>query len=146
MTPEEFLEAKGIDPTTVVAYHFPENPPSEHKEDVDIDLTELLKEYASLNSGMTREQHLLQKLSEECAEVSQRCSKAIIFGKDEIQPGQDLNNNERLVNELEDLLGVARMLRGENVIGVPDERNIAAKASRVEHYMLLSKERGQTQQ
>lgn len=145
MSPEKFLESKGIDVTTVVAYHFPKELPSKHKDEVDIDLAELLKEYAALKTGLSREQHLLLKLSEECAEVSQRCAKSIIFGSDEIQPGQKLNNVERLVNELEDLLGVARMLREEKMISAPDEKNINNKSHRVEHFMELSKQRGKTQ-
>jgi hypothetical protein len=45
---------------------------------------------------MTREQHLLTILAEECGEVVQRASKAIRFGLDESQPGQLDDNKKRL--------------------------------------------------
>lgn len=86
---------------------------------------------------MTREQHLLTVLAEECAEVAQRAAKAARFGMDEVQPGQDLNNKQRIEQELGDLLGVADMLWLR-----PDEKARAAKPGRVERYMNLSRERG----
>lgn len=59
---------------------------------------------------MTREEHLLTILAEECSEVAQRCSKALRFGLDEVQPGQTLNNCERINQELSDLMTVVHML------------------------------------
>lgn len=86
---------------------------------------------------MTREQHLLTILAEECAEVVQRATKAIRFGLDESQPGQR-DNRKRLENELGDLLGMVDML------GLtPSAERRAAKPERVEHYMKLSREQGQ---
>jgi len=52
--------------------------------------------------GYPRE--LLTILVEECAEVQQRATKAMRFGIDERQPGQDLTNSERLAAEIGDLL------------------------------------------
>jgi hypothetical protein len=71
---------------------------------------------------MTREQHLLTILAEECGEVVQRASKAIRFGLDESQPGQLMI----------DMLGLT-----------PDAERRAAKPERVEHYMERSRDRGQ---
>lgn len=45
---------------------------------------------------MKRHEHLLSILAEECCEVGQRVSKALRFGLDEVQPGQDLSNAERI--------------------------------------------------
>ncbi len=59
---------------------------------------------------MNQVEHLLSCLSEECAEVSQRVSKALRFGLFEVQPGQDLTNSERIVLEFTDLLAVVEML------------------------------------
>jgi hypothetical protein len=46
---------------------------------------------------------LLEILIEECAEVQQRATKMLRFGVEEIQPGQFLNNRDRLSLELGDL-------------------------------------------
>jgi hypothetical protein len=62
---------------------------------------------------INREQFLLLKLAEECAEVAQRASKSIRFGHDEVQDGQPLTNAERLRNELADLLTTMCMIGEE---------------------------------
>jgi NTP pyrophosphatase (non-canonical NTP hydrolase) len=59
---------------------------------------------------MTKQQFLLLKLSEECAEVAQRCSKQIQFGPLEIQTGHSLTNAERLKQELLDLFSIWKIL------------------------------------
>ncbi len=86
---------------------------------------------------MTREQYILNCLAEECAEVAQRASKAIRFGMDEIQPGQEHDNKTRLEAELGDLMGVCDML---GIVPRLGERE--AKAARVERYMELSRSLG----
>ena len=45
---------------------------------------------------MNKDKFLLLKVMEECAEVSQRASKLIQFGWDEVEAGQELNNQQRL--------------------------------------------------
>ena len=84
---------------------------------------------------LTREQYLLGCLGEECAEVAQRASKAVRFGMNEVQPGQELNNRQRLEYELSDLISVCLML-GIKIAPNPE------KATKVEKYMKLSRERG----
>jgi len=49
------------------------------------------------------QQETLVILVEECAEIQQRAAKIIRFGAKEIQPGQELNNIERLSMEIGDL-------------------------------------------
>lgn len=85
---------------------------------------------------MTKDQHLLTILAEECAEVAQRAAKAIRFGLEEVQPGQLLSNRQRLEHELADLHTVAHMLSLN--VGVSLE-----KAEKVEHFMSYSRELGQ---
>jgi len=80
---------------------------------------------------MNRTEHLLFKLAEECAEVTQEASKAAIFGMDEVMPGQPLNNRERVMKELNDVFAIAEMLGLHHV----DRPAIEAKKSKVEHYM-----------
>lgn len=59
---------------------------------------------------MNLEQFLLICLIEECAEVAQRATKALRFGTKEVQPGQYLDNFQRLSDELNDLLTVMDLM------------------------------------
>ena len=90
---------------------------------------------------MTREQHILTCLAEECAEVAQRASKAIRFGMDEVQPGQEHDNKLRLEAELGDLMGACDML---GIVPRQVERDL--KPARVERYMRLSQSLGMLEQ
>lgn len=64
---------------------------------------------------MTFQEHLLACLIEECAEVQQRATKALRFGLYEVQPEQEVNNVDRLVAEVTDLLGVLDLLQDNGV-------------------------------
>jgi NTP pyrophosphatase (non-canonical NTP hydrolase) len=90
---------------------------------------------------MNRTEHLLTCLAEECAEVSQRVSKALRFGLHEVQPGQADNNAERIAAELVDLCAVAEILVGEGII--PD-RPVSSRAKRekIEKFMEISRAQG----
>lgn len=55
------------------------------------------------------EREVLTILIEECAEVQQRATKLLRFGRDEIQPGQELSNAERLSHELGDLKAIVQL-------------------------------------
>ena len=59
---------------------------------------------------MTLIQYLCLLISEECNEVGQRASKLSRFGHDEVQPGQTLDNFERLRGEKVDLMVVYHLL------------------------------------
>lgn len=83
---------------------------------------------------MTRTEHLLFILTEECAEVAQRASKAARFGMAEIEPEQDAPNHERITRELADLLAVAEMLG----IRWPGRGAIEGKKDRVEMFLRYS--------
>jgi hypothetical protein len=95
---------------------------------------------------MTRKEHLLTILSEECNEVGQRASKALRFSVQEIQPGQPLNNGDRVMEEFYDLVAVIEMLQDEEVL--PNwtsprlQAHITGKKERVEKFLLHSKENG----
>ena len=88
---------------------------------------------------MTREEHLLDILIEECAEVIQRTTKAKRFGLTEVQPEQSLSNLQRIVYELNDIAAVADMLTQGSWM---DERMIDAKRTKIEHFLEYSKECG----
>jgi len=50
-----------------------------------------------------RQREILTIVAEEAAEVIQRATKALRFGLDEVQPGQELSNAQRLAEEIGDL-------------------------------------------
>jgi hypothetical protein len=90
---------------------------------------------------MSREQLLLDILSEECAEVIQRASKAIRFGLEHTGPYNTADNRTLLEEELGDLMGMIDML------GLtPDPVKRAQKPAAVEKYKLISIARGRVEQ
>ena len=94
---------------------------------------------------MTRNEHLLTCLAEECAEVGQRVSKALRFGLQEVQPGQPLTNAERIVEELGDLMAVVQMLTNAGLLSMQDpdyDKKIAEKIRKVERFMRYAQEQG----
>ena len=93
-------------------------------------------------------QFLLIKVMEECAEVTQRASKAIQFGLTEIEPNQNLTNLERLNTEVKDLIIVLAELDTytQSVGGVdclPTEDEMDAKLKKIEKYLNYSKDIGE---
>lgn len=92
---------------------------------------------------MTRIEHLLWILSEECAEVAHRASKAARFGMDNIEEGQDLTNEQRIWVELNDLIAAAEMIADEyKLSSYSDERAIQRKKDKVEKFLKYSEEIG----
>lgn len=92
---------------------------------------------------MTRTENLLTILSEECVETAQRVSKAIRFTLEEIQPGQDLTNAQRIVYEFNDIVAAMEILQEEGVFEkVIDREAIEKKKLKIEKYMAYSKEVG----
>lgn len=90
---------------------------------------------------MTREEHLLVILLEECSEVTKEASKAIRFGMHEVMPGQPLTNRDRILRELQDLYAVVEMLGLQGV----DRAAIELKKAKVEKFMRYAKECGTLQ-
>lgn len=79
------------------------------------------------------ERELLTILIEECAEVRQRATKMLRFGRDEVQPGQDFTNADRLAKEIGDLvvmveLAVQAGLVRQGVIDARKARKLAKPA------------------
>lgn len=92
---------------------------------------------------MTRKEHLLTILAEECAETAKRTSKALRFSLAEVQPGQSFTNAERIVGEFNDIVAVMEMLKAEGHLKeVFDYQHIQAKKAQVEHFMSRSKANG----
>jgi NTP pyrophosphatase (non-canonical NTP hydrolase) len=64
------------------------------------------------------EREILTILIEECAEVQQRATKLLRFGRDEVQPGQPHNNRERLSGELGDLNAIVEMAANYGLVAL----------------------------
>jgi phosphoribosyl-ATP pyrophosphohydrolase len=92
---------------------------------------------------ITREQHLLIKLSEEAVEValelSKRIHKTMLFGLNEtnVKNPNGPNNREAIINELNDLYGIVEMLVDEGTLPKDwfSEEKIQARKEKVERYM-----------
>lgn len=92
---------------------------------------------------MTRTELLLLQLAEECAEVQQRIIKALRFGLQERQPGQDFTNTQRIEAEFADLLGVHELLcEGGQSLNWPHPQAINAKKAKVEKFLKYSRTQG----
>lgn len=59
---------------------------------------------------MTKQEHLLVCLSEECAEIQQAVSKALRFGLKDGYPGTERTNAGDISHELSDLMAIAELL------------------------------------
>lgn len=88
---------------------------------------------------MTRQDHLLVRAMEECNELAQRISKALVFGMEEVQPGQTLTNRERIYGEYYDLRAVLGMA-GIDAWDTSDRARQAeaAKVAKVEKFLAYS--------
>ena len=94
---------------------------------------------------MNRKEHLLTITAEECVETAQRISKALRFGMQEGEPGQDMTNAERIMEEYADIAAMFDMLVDEGVIVFDSEgfyKRVQYKKKNVEKYLLYSKQCG----
>lgn len=86
--------------------------------------------------------YLLILLIEECAEIIQRACKAIRFGMEEVQPGQELTNRRRLQDEVNDFYGVDQLLYEAGLSSGVEPGAVDAKKAKVRKYMLYSQNLG----
>ncbi len=94
---------------------------------------------------MNRKEHLLICLSEECAEVAQRVSKALRFGLEEVQPEQHETNADRIVEELADLWAVTTLLEREGAFKAHGDRFLdlaERKKAKLAQFMKYAEECG----
>ncbi len=89
---------------------------------------------------MTRTEHLLTILAEECSGVARRVGEALRFGLAETRPGQPLTNAERVSHEVRDLLAVYHLLTG--LVPVGGASAYADKQAEVEESLAFSAARG----
>lgn len=90
---------------------------------------------------MNNTQHALLKLSEECNEVAQICSKIMQFGFDSEYDGK--TNRERLTEELNDILGAVLNLTLETDFRFSEDVDAKwAKVDKMIRYREISKNLG----
>lgn len=90
---------------------------------------------------MNADQYHLGKIAEEAVEVAQRALKAQQFGLGEVQPGQDLDNLERLVDEFHDLFTTFQNFC--DLVGsdpIPDEIKKNIRLRKMDKFLQLSKD------
>jgi hypothetical protein len=95
---------------------------------------------------MTRAEHLLKILEEECCETAQRVSKAMRFGLTEVQPGQGLSNSVRILLEYYDAVAMVEMLQAEGFLPAPSAKQVeelkSGKKSKVDKFLTYSEKCG----
>lgn len=101
---------------------------------------------------MNRQEHLMVIAMEECAEVSQRISKALRFGMSQVQKAMDdspeknplqLTNRDRIIEEYRDLRAVLGMMDIDAWDNSKQARAAeSAKVAKVERYLKLSQTQG----
>lgn len=97
---------------------------------------------------MNKQEYLLTKLAEECAEVAQRCTKALTFGLHEKQPGQEHTNLFRMMDEIEDFLIITELMATSPEFQLQawergtDRISLEEKQAKVEKYMQYSRDLG----
>lgn len=96
--------------------------------------------------GMSNEQFMLLKLSEEAIEVSKECSKAIQFGMDEIYPAIGITNRDRIRAELQDLFAIIQIMNEDCGLDfVPSQEAVEIKRSKLQHYQQYSRDLGKVE-
>lgn len=96
---------------------------------------------------MNEEQFLLTLMAEEAVEIAQRATKAIRFGLDEVQSGQDLTNRQRLMLEIFDFLTILELTEADlGLLTDEDKSNFGKhayeKSIKINKYYEYSKELG----
>ena len=92
---------------------------------------------------MTRQEHLLIILAEECAEVAHRCSKALRFGLGDVAPGQPYANHELIRHELCHVAAVLGLLAESGAVSARyDVVTIMEKRAAIEKWLEHSKRQG----
>jgi hypothetical protein len=91
---------------------------------------------------MTRQEHLLTIVTEECNEVGKVCSKALRFGLDHKLEGKEFTNQELFIREFNDLAVAVEMAIGMPVTELLSNSLMSAKRAKVEKFLQYSKECG----
>jgi len=94
---------------------------------------------------MNEQEHLIDCLMEEAAEVIVEASKCLRFTLDQKYIESNFTNRERLQREIKDLFCVARLLHTEGILDtwIPSDADFARKRDKIKNkFMKLSREYG----
>ncbi len=97
---------------------------------------------------MTREEHLLVIIAEECVEIAKNATKALRFGLHNCGPGVPDTNARLMCMECADLQAVLEMLASSNCMfqltanSIDMKEAMAAKKAKVERMLGISAELG----
>jgi hypothetical protein len=97
---------------------------------------------------MTREEHLLTIIAEECVEIAKNATKSLRFGLHDCGPGVPDTNARLMCLECADLQAVLEMLASSNCMfqltanSIDMKEAMAAKKAKVERMLDISAERG----
>lgn len=92
---------------------------------------------------MNVDEYLLTKAMEECCEVAQAISKALIFGLDDKHPAKgNVPNRQLIAAEMDDLEGIKEMLRERKLIPPSSQARIGLKQAKVRRWMRYSRKVG----
>lgn len=83
---------------------------------------------------------LLIILAEECNEAAKRVSKALRFGLNEVQPGQDATNAERIGQELQDVAALVSVCVEAGILSVDLEESEARRKKLQKLYRFCQRE------
>lgn len=90
---------------------------------------------------MTKEEHLLVCLAEECAEIQKEVSKALRFGLENSHPKYPGTPRERIEYEMNDLLGVIEFLAENGLHFAQYPNRIEAKKLKLQKYIQYAEEK-----
>jgi hypothetical protein len=76
----------------------------------------MLNEQELQEQPLSLADYLLSHLAQECAEVVVRATKAQHFGLNEVEPGQEMTNRERLLYEVFDAMAMVEVLKDFGVL------------------------------
>lgn len=97
---------------------------------------------------MTKNEYLLQKLQEECAEVIKASAKYALFGAESKNPldPDSKTNRQQLADEIVDVMATVEMIGALDMLTAltPKEcgQAIQDKQTKIEYYMEISREIG----
>ena len=92
---------------------------------------------------LSKEEHLLMKLSEECIELSKELHKAALYGMEDMNPTTGIKNIVTIKQEFIDMMALVEELREEGIINLTaDSNGIGTKQEKLHFWMEYARSKG----